>query len=777
MRGSRLAAGSDVSKDTVAALKADRANLRKRNKSSMPFSKGIQHKRMIMTKNTGEKLRKIKIDAPIPKRLRSMGAEEAMALSSSIPPTRLALVADFDRYLALCSEIAVIISHHLQQFGTEFAFQVDNQNAINPSKILAYLLGLSAMHFVKVGALVTASSTFLTVGEFAVPTFFGKLLQQLGPSTHFGRQVCITFAENVSVSTFLDSFCGTGGIKNKDTFAFVPVPRMATDTEQYYAWSNTSSPEISANYISAQFNTISEAITKCFEHRVYMKDIPLKAASTELKATPITDSPEGLAFYTAVDVDKLCDLTLPLTSFLEPTMANSPGPAVIAAPVRVDTCLSSAQAAKVAFLFYLADRCKWDSSDTFLSYLRRFGCKEKYLGNLQLNIRQINWTGVLQAATTYILSIVPGADTQTVWYFFVYCVCIIIASIPPALRAVQVTQNSWGVSRMYKEYEFYPMYVGPYSGSKMPPFLAEIVAAVRAPTRTGNSLNWFFASLPQLGDYSDCWWALIAYNNTGNFGSAGFSTNYQATPIPIEQCGASWTGGSFNPYPSFSMTNTPPSGYVYILKPYLPLNALANLSAYFQNKLVNNGQAVTNTWLTRSPKFTSRNSTYYIITEPGKTLINGGLTIQTVKAKQISSWEPIGYHAALLASCNLINYYMPLMETESVLASIFAATPNSTQQAAITTAHTSAYPGQGTTAAIKSGTASNPEEVISHVGAEGVSGLIHDSSQQPPEHLVGKVTNKINDLCSSQPVHKAEEVAHKGTSLVQNTLKTAEAFL
>lgn len=312
----------------------------------------------------------------------------------------------------------------------------------------------------------------------------------------------------------------------------------------------------------------------------------------------------------------------------------------------------------------------------------------------------------------------------------------------------------------------------------MPPFLAEIVASVKKPIRTGNSISWFYASLPEANG-EDSWWGYAAFNNSGNFGAPDFGNNYQFYPIPIEQSGVTWSGQTLQPYPNFAMNNNAPSGFNIILKTYIPLNAFSSLVPYFQSKFVNNGQPIVNTWMTKCPKFTTRFSAYYVINEPGNVVLAGGGNLQymSIKAKSISSWEPIGYHAALLACANLINYYQPTQESYNTsLAAIFAATPNSTQQVAVTSAHVAAYPGQGTTAAIKAGTSNNPEEVVSHVGAEGVSGLLNDTSQEPPKHLQEKVTNKLQDICGSTPIKKAEAVIEKTSTFAQNVFKTVEAF-
>lgn len=724
------------------------------------------------------KIHKVKIEAPLPKSVRNMSGEQALALSSAIPPTRLALTANYDIYVDTVQQIAIIMCNHMQQAGTDFQFASVSQTSINPSKVMAYLLGISAMHFTKIGAIVSPSNVFLTVGEYAVPTFFAKFLQQLSPSKHFGRQVCITFDPNVTVSTFLDTDCGTGGLRNNVSSALVPTPKvLPQDTEQYYAWGDDNSPSVSANGVSSQFNTISEAITKCFKSRCYVKDIPLVASSTELKCTPIAQTSAGMFWYTAIDNSKMCDLTLPLTAFLNPIMANSPGPAVLAAPIRVDCSLAACQPAKIAILFYLAQKNKWDPSDEFRTYLFRYQVPNYNMTSMQLNIRQINWVGVFQSAITYVQSIAPTTSPQQIWYFIVYCVCTIIASIPPALRCICPIQGKFDVSHMYPEIYNFPMYAGAYGGVKMPPFLAEIVSSVKRPTRTNNSINWFIASFPD-SQVRDCWWGLAAYVSPGGFNNGGLQTNYGTQPMPIENMGMTWNGGYMYPYPGFTFSSVPLPGFVFVVKPYLPLAASAALSGWFQNNLSNNGQSVTNTWLTKCPKFTSRFSAYYIISELNnyKDVTNGQffITYPTVKAKQISSWEPIGYHAALLASCHMLNYFLPLFPTDTTFASVFSATPNSTQAITIASAHVGSYAGQGTTAAIKAGTSKNPEEIVSHVGADAVSGLLQDSSQPVHEGVAKKATKKLQEVCASEPVKKGEAIVKKTSTLVQSGLKLIE---
>lgn len=724
----------------------------------------------------GQPMQEIKINAPIPKRLRNMSVDDALGGCSALPPTRLALLVDYGQFVSFVRTISTFTAYHMQQKGIVLSFDSDDAAGVNPSKIMAYYLAISAMHFLKVGAVVSTSSQVVSVEQYVVPAFFGKWLQQLSPSKHFGRIVCLTFGSDITVSTFFDEVCGNGGLAAYGDVMPAPcfTPGSAAETEPWFSVAGQlSEPAITVNSISAKFNYISEAISRCFKHKLSVADIPKTAANCELKATPIAETLPGQFMFSVVDANVMCDLLLPLSGFLYPSLVNSPGPVQLASPVRVDSGLASCIPAKIAFLFWLANRHPFVPGDSFLTYLRKYGFKDKHLGNIQVNLRQINWVGVIQSCISYCETVTPTTPGNT-WNFIQYVVGLVNSALPAVFRAFNPLQQHWGVSRCFKEIVPFCNYGTSVKGSKVPPFLAEIISAISKPTRTANAITMFISMMPSPTLFSGTpapAWYTASVVQAPTFGSLA---DYESEPITMENCGVAILGGTFSPYPSYKTTNTPPSAYPDAVRNEFVLNGYSSSVALFQRVFLNNQIPVVNSWMSKHPRFTSRLGCYYLPCQLGQqklVVINGQVSLSAgiLKPKEIVAWEPTGYHSAIVATVNLITYFMPT-DAEGVLAPIFSAVPNSTSAVPVAVSHSGSYLGQGTSVAIKAGTSSDPASIASHAGAEANEGVVQDASTPPPEHLTKQVMKGVKDIVGSDAGEKIEKGVEKTASIVSKTI-------
>jgi len=307
----------------------------------------------------------------------------------------------------------------------------------------------------------------------------------------------------------------------------------------------------------------------------------------------------------------------------------------------------------------------------------------------------------------------------------------------------------------------------------MPPFLAEIVSAIRKPLRCANSISFFINMLPEEGNPPSPYvraphWVNVALLASGVLGS---SANFQAEPVSMENTEFSWGGGPYFPYPQFSINNTAPATYSDAERNWCILRGYSSIIAMLNKNFTNGTQIVPNTWLVKVPKFTARAGTYFIpcvladqeIKVPQAGV---GVSCHLVNPNQVVSWEPVGYHSAIAAIVNLCTYFMP-SNTDSILAPIFSATPNSTTVAPVIASHTASYLGQGSATAIEAATTSNPEEFASRKGAEANKGVIDDSSKQPPKHLEQKITEKITGLIGTDTGEKVK----KGVSTTMNLVE------
>lgn len=706
------------------------------------------------------KYRKVttKINAPVPKGLRGISGEHAFAHLSALPPTRLALVVNYPAFINLIESFAVLTTYEMQSAGNMPSF-----NGVNASLIEAYYLTIASMHLLEVGAIVTVSNQFTSVSEYAVPTFFAKWLQQISPSTHLGRQVNTTFNSDINISSFFNQPCGTGGIQLTDS-GFLPAPCItdaSTGSEPAFSIQGSGSPGITPENSSAKFNLVSEIITKVFKHVCYVKNIPKRAKSTELKCTPVGQTLEGQFLYSAVDEKTMCDFLLPLCSIYENTLVNSPSPVQAAAPVRLDTALATSAPGKIAFMFWLANSYAFNSEDTFLTYLRKFGIKDQHFSNMQLNIRQVNWLGVLQSIFAYLNAFDALTNVQA-GYFINYCITVLVSNIPAAFRAINVLQQQWGIVPAYKALTAIPNYAASCKGAKVPPFLANMISAVKKPIRTGNQISYFICSMPSEGDGTAPFWNVMFKNANGTLGN---TSQYGQIPADIMATGLNWTTTNVTPYPGF--TQVPPVGYPDYTWNWCTLNGISAIISVLQDTFQNSGQPVVSTWLGKHPKLSARHARFYSLLKLSGVFNYGQFNTAFLTTEEIMSWEPCAYHPALDAIANVINYYSPNLDvTNKSLSPIFSANPNTQTKAAVSTAINASYPGQGTSTMVKAAASSNPEEVLAHTGASANEGLISDNSISPPEHLKAKVETKAKEMIHSATGTAIEKGVEKGTKIL-----------
>lgn len=351
----------------------------------------------------------------------TISGEAALSRLSTLPPTRLALDVNFDSLMAFLKSIAIMISYRMQQkSGTPVFVKEVPEADWNPSMILAYLVYLTGNFFLKAGYL--SQSTVLTVpGSLNVPTFFAMWLQQLAPSSHYGRE--ITLSLNKGLQDFMNYNCGTGGLNVVGAMLAAPCKILSANippnnTEDWFSVAGqVGYPVISPASLTAnQYAQLSAAICRAFDNRVEFNKIALKASNNELKCTPVAQTIAGLFLYSVIDCTTQNDLTLALVPFLQPTLLNAPLALQAAAPVRIDGALASCQEAKIAFLFHLACDHKYKKKDSFIKYLCDFGFKQKHWGNIQLNIRQVNWTSV-QNLTGQWLNTLVKLDVEAYPFF------------------------------------------------------------------------------------------------------------------------------------------------------------------------------------------------------------------------------------------------------------------------------------------------------------------------------------------------------------------------
>jgi len=694
---------------------------------------------LLPTKKDRKKVKNIKA------KNKNISIEAAYAKTSSLAPTRLALNVDLDRTMSVLSNMATIASYHIQSTCSSPIVDPETElSGWNPSLILAYFISITAGRLMTVGALNT-SNQIQVMGHYSVPTFFAKWLQQISPSTHMGREVVPTCADDISA--FLNWDCGTGGISNIATgnSGYCEAPVFAPVTGDSEGWWTClgNATTITPGGVKAQlYSKISSIITKAFDHHVTVSEIPLKASNSELKCTPIADSEYGQFMYSCIDAETTCDLLLPMCALYTNNLVNSLNSTLIPTPVRVDGGLAIAPEAKLAFMFHLANKFPFRGKDSFVYYLRKYGLKDHLMANAVINIRQLNWASITAQVMIYCKTLIPDNSVESCWYLFNYCMTVLISNIPGAFRAISPVTRSWSIAPLYKETNNQPQYSAFGHTPKVPPFLANIIKALREPIRYENQISFYVSILPSSN--SGFWWYTVFTNPNGTtFGTGGpygqVPATMYSTPLIIGQV--------IRPYPGFSSAG---SGYSDQMRNYITLFGNSSLNAYFQNKFTqpNGNLNLYNGWLAKATNFTKRHAKFYIPTIlDGAVKINvggaTGMTTDAVVVKQIFSNEPTSHHAACLAIGHLFGYYSPSDFTVPFSGPVFAAQPVIGAETCVSGLMSAETPGQGSTQAIAIAKASNPAEATAHAGAEAINGIIPDSSEVPDPSIHKQICSKF----------------------------------
>ena len=701
----------------------------------------------------------------IKKKQPNISTEDAYAMISSLAPTRLTLEVDIDKLLAQLQGYAILMSYHIQHRGAAPRFPQPYPNAWCPSQIYAYLITVTTAYLLRIGAL-SVSSQILTVGELFVPTFFAKWLQQFfGPIKHCGRKV-VTLVPTSAEALYATN-CGQGGLGSagsnipdgfRDAPCFVPVQN---DSEGWYSVNYDGSYAVVTPFSQqGKVNSaISSVITRAFQHTVCAHDIPAKASSTELKITPVAEGFYGNFAYSCVDSKQMCDVLLPLAYPNAPTLINTPCPTQVGAPVRIDGGMCSSPESKVALMFYLANNQKFEAGDSFKTYLRKFGVKEEHMGNLQINLRQFNWLGFFNEVATYVNTITTLAP-DGYWYLVNYLASVIMSNIPGCFRALSPIRRDWNIAPLYKNKTNEPNYSSYARQVKLPPFISQVLRALRKPIRYENQISFYVQCASFDGDPN--WWSAMATNTNYKLGDW---TSYGQIPSVPSQTGlANMSPGTpvtFSPYPGARIFGTPPwTGDAarnmvtcYGMPSWIPFFS-QNLGLQSQS---NAGQNLFTQWNTKVTACTKRMAKYYVVSKVDEYALKTVPAVLNIavwnmfplSARLICSQEPTSHRSTVLAMAHIMTYYSPSNLNIPVVAPTFSAEPIEASNTASASAMMSATPGQGTPGQILIAKASNPAEAEAAMAAEGVDGVVPNNSATLPKHIESKVGEKLKSAIST----------------------------
>ena len=693
----------------------------------------------------------------------NVSVEEAFARTSSLAPTRLALNIKYGRLFNFLQNVATLMTYHIQSKGiVPKPNDSTDESNWNPSLLLCYLVSIVAGRLQKIGA-TNASSSVQVMSNYLVPTFFAKWLQQIGPCYHMARLITPVLDE--TVDSMLNTNCGTSGIGNTsssnsgwlDAAVFI---QTSGDTEGWWSVDGTNITPLPINYPinqqSSVYSKISSVISKTFDHVIAVGKIPDGASNAELKCTPVADSEYGQFMFTVLDPNLQCDLLLPLCQIYTNDLINSTLSTIIPAPVRVDGGLCIAPEAKFAFMFHLANKFPFKPKHSFTSYLDKFGLRSHLRPNAVINIRQINWGGVMLQCLEYLKTLSPNATSETAWHLFIYCMTVLVSNIPGAFRAISPVQRDWSIAPLYKSTAGMTNYSSYARNPKIPPFIASLVKALREPIRYENEVTFYTVIMPPANS-GFWWWNAVGATSNTNYNTGG---QYGTVPSTIYNTGiVLYPGGvgSYYPYQGFLGTNSPIGDGV---RNYLPIFGLGNANAEFQGTLVqtNGNLNLYNGWLSKAVNFTRRHAKYYIVSN-----LDGGtpisypvasgkyLSVPTILVKQIMSNEPATHHSAILALVHMLSYYTPSDLSVAMAGPTFSAQPVAGSETATSGVMSTENPAQGSSTSIMIAKSSNPAEVTGHLGADAASDIVPDSSQQPPPELhkqvMKKVTNKLETAC------------------------------
>ena len=700
----------------------------------------------------------------------------ALANSSSLAPNRVTLTILGENLISFLRYLAVLTSYHIQSTGSVPRFITDDEFEWNPSVIFAYYISIYTNRLSLIGAF-SSSSVYSINANYLVPTFVAKHLQQICASTHFGREVAVQVGGVTNtVQQLLDNNCGTGGLGATGAVCAASCyVDLGVDTEGFFSVAGVGQTIITPAGLNPDVcNKLSAVIARSFKKHVKVADIPHRACSNELKIAPVNSSFDGQVIYSCIDGDAMCDFILPLAGFNAPTLINSPNPLQAAAPVRVDGSLVMSPEAKIAFMFWLANRHDFKKEDTFIGYLRKYGFKDKHLANIQINLRQVNWTSIANMIGVYLTTFVVFTASQYV-YLFNYLVSIIWSAIPSAFRSFCPISQGFSVSKQFATIMENPGYACATRSPKIPPFVANFLEAIRKPIRAGNQITVFFGQIGEQGTLP--MWVTMATNPTLTYDFA--NGTYGAGPLPLTSCGLGFSNGPYNPYFGFVAANgTAP--YTDAVRNQVVLKGIGPVTAFLQTRLIAAGgvqQNLFNQWNDKSVQFTKRSGRYYIpsVVVGSRTFPLGsttGMVLPVPVPKLIASWEPVGFATSVLALSHMVTYYLPF-DGASPLLPVFAGNPSFGVQDATAVAMTAASPGQGSQQAIQMGKSSNPAETQGHITADALDGTIPDQSVDPPPHLVDNVKKEVVSM-----VHTGAEDLKKGAeSVVKDGFKAVAALI
>ena len=712
----------------------------------------------------------------VPKKEAGVSTVSALAHSSSLAPNRVTLSILAENLVSTLRYFAVLTSYHIQATGAVPRFITDNEFEWNPSVIWAYYISIYTNRLSSIGAF--ASSNIYSINaNYILPTFVAKHLQQICASSHFGREIAVDVTgTNSTVADLLAVNCGNGGIPAEGavTAASCYVD-LGSDTEGFFSNIGVAQPIITPDSLTPEIlNKLSAVISRSFKNHVKIGDIPRRATSNELKIAPVTSTADGQVIYSCIDGDAMCDFILPLAGFNAPTLINSPNPLQAAAPVRVDGSLVMSPESKIAFMFWLANRHPFAKEDTFIGYLRKYGFKDKHLANIQINLRQINWTSLANMVGVYLTTLVSFSAAQ---YIFVYnyLVTIVWSAILPAFRSFCPINQGFTVSKQFADIMSNPGYACATRSPKIPPFVANFLEAIKRPIRAGNQITVFFGQIGEQGTLPQ--WVTTATNPVYNYNFA--NGTYGAGPLPMTSNGMGITAGPYLPYPGFvAAASTAP--YTDAVRNQVTLNGIGPGTSFLQTRLISTGGAAQNIftqWNDKSVQFTKRTGRFYIpsVVTGSRIYPSGsgaGITLYVPVPKLIASWEPVGFATSVLALAHLITYYLPF-DSASPLLPVFAGNPSFGIKDATAVAVSAANPGQGSQQAIQMGKSSNPAETQGHITADALEGIIPDQSAEPPQHLKEKVKKEVTTMVSTG----FEDVKKAGEGLVKDGFKAVAALI
>lgn len=117
----------------------------------------------------------------------------------------------------------------------------------------------------------------------------------------------------------------------------------------------------------------------------------------------------------------------------------------------------------------------------------------------------------------------------------------------------------------------------------------------------------------------------------------------------------------------------------------------------------------------------------------------------------------------------LLGYFSPSDKNIPTVGPTFSARPTTGANTAAPEAMAASDAGQGTSNAIAIAKASNPAEAQAAIGAEAVSNVLPDASQEPPPQMKDKLT----DILKTKTKDVAKNLAKEGAKAAGKLVKEA----